>query len=257
MKRHGRWGLVVLFLVGCRAEPTAYERASLTRGGRLYDDWMEERGVTVTQPNPGYALTMGKVTDAPQTWRCTECHGWDYRGVEGAYRTGAHFTGVMGVLHARQDPKEELFEVIKNGIEGEAMSAFGSQAYSDEDLWDLVRFLKEGTVELSLHLDPEGGLLHADAAAGKVLFEQGLPGTDPAKTCVACHGADGKKVNFHEGEAEPEYLGTVAAEDPWEFQHHVRCGHPGGLTMPAFQDLGWTLENVLDVLAFVRTLPAQ
>lgn len=258
----GLWGLG-LVCAGCEAttparmsEPTPYEQASVTRGARLYDNWMKEKGVTVTEPNPGYALTAGQSTNPTATWSCNECHGWDYRGVEGAHGTGAHYTGVMGVLHAKSDEADELFELIKNGIPGEAMPGFAAQAHSDAEIWDLVKFVKEGTLDLSEHIEADGNLKHADAAAGKVLFEQGLPGSDPALACAACHGADGRKVNFHPAPAEPEYLGTVS-DNPWQFQHHVRFGYAGGLTMPAFSERGWTMQNIVDVLAHVQTLPTH
>src|SRR5690606_23615614 len=34
----------------------------------------------------------------PDTWRCKECHGWDYKGVLGQYGSGGHATGFAGVL---------------------------------------------------------------------------------------------------------------------------------------------------------------
>jgi mono/diheme cytochrome c family protein len=239
------------------SQPTAYEKASLTRGARLYDNWMKEKRVTPQGPNPGYALTPGKVTNVASTWRCNECHGWDYRGATGVYGSGSHYTGVVGVLHAKEDEADELFEVIKNGIEGKAMTSFVEQQHADADVWDLVKFIKEGTLDLSALIDSSGKPVGADVAVGKTLFEQGLPGTDPGATCAACHGTDGKRVNFHTAPQSPEFLGTVAQGNPWQFQHYVRFGYAGGPVMPAFNERGWTMQNVLDVLAYVQTLPVD
>jgi thiosulfate dehydrogenase len=232
------------------------ERASLTRGARLYDNWMKEKRVTMTEPNPGYAMTKGSSTNVAASWRCNECHGWDYRGVDGVYGAGAHFTGVEGVLHARDREPEELFKLIRDGVESEGMSAFSKQNFEKADLWDIVKFIREGTIDLSDRIDPQGKPVGADVAAGKVLYERGLPNTDPLQSCAGCHGLDGRRINFHTAPQTPEYLGTVA-QNPWQFQHYVRFGYAGGLVMPAFNDRGWSFQNVLDVLSYAQTLPAQ
>ena len=41
-----------------------------------------------------------------ETWRCVECHGWDYKGVSGAYAAGSHLTGFPGVLAAAAEMSE-------------------------------------------------------------------------------------------------------------------------------------------------------
>ncbi len=74
-------------------------------------------------------------------------------------------------------------------------------------------------------------------------------------TCTACHGQDGKTFNFGDA-SEPEYVGTIAVDNPWEFFHKVRFGQPG-TAMPAGDDLGWTLEDVANLLAYAQTLPAK
>ena len=38
------------------------------------------------------------------TWRCKECHGWDYAGKDGAYGSGDHRTGIVGVLGTAMTP---------------------------------------------------------------------------------------------------------------------------------------------------------
>lgn len=251
--------LAVVLCAGCggsTSSSTPYQRADLVRGARLFDNWMKEKRLTLTTPNPGYALTQGKSTSVTASWRCNECHGWDYRGKDGAYATGSHFTGVIGVLDARADPPEEVFDTVRNGVEGKAMTAFGKQQFSDADIWDLAKFLREGTIDLKANTDATGNLVGGDAVAGKVLYEQGLPGTDYYQTCAYCHGTDGRRVNFHTAPQAPEYLGTVT-DSPAQFVHHVRFGYAGGNVMPAHHDRGWTVKNVLDVLAYAETLPTK
>ncbi len=56
---------------------------AMARGGQLYDNWM-----AVTEADkpigthPAYPKA-GKKKGA-STWRCKECHGWDYMGKDGA-----------------------------------------------------------------------------------------------------------------------------------------------------------------------------
>lgn len=231
--------------------------ASQARGAKLYDSWFKEKGVTLTDPNPGYALTAGKQTSITATWRCSECHGWDYAGSAGVNGSGSHFTGVTGLQDVPSDPPDETFQIVHDGVPGEGMTAFSPQL-SDSDIWDLVKFLTEGVVDLTPYLDgATGAPLAGDPARGKDLFENGLPGADPAHTCAHCHGLDGKKLNFHEPPEAPEYLGTVA-DNPWMVQHRIRFGVAGEPEMPSFElDMGWTMENVMDVISYVRTLPTE
>lgn len=68
-----------------------------------------------------------------------------------------------------------------------------------------------------------------------------------------CHGSVGIGINF--GDAEnPEYVGTVAYNNPWEFIHKVRNGQPG-TRMPSAIINDWSENDILDLLTFARTLP--
>ena len=50
-----------------------------------------------------------------------------------------------------------------------------------------------------------------------------------------------------------DFVGLIANENPWEFQHKVRFGQPG-TPMPA-QDILLTLDEVSDLSAYAQTLP--
>ncbi|MHC5005427.1 MAG: hypothetical protein ACYTJ0_20185, partial [Planctomycetota bacterium] len=64
------------------------------RGGLMYDKWWTVAGVAEpVGTHPLYPV------DGPQTgsstFRCKECHGWDYKGADGAYGKGSsHYTGI-------------------------------------------------------------------------------------------------------------------------------------------------------------------
>ena len=238
------------------SDTTPYQRADLTQGARLFDNWMKEKGATPTAINPGYLRTKGTSKSVTSTWRCNECHGWDYQGVDGTYATGSHYTGVQGLLVAQGDPPEHLFAFVQGGSEAKGMTAFGvEQSFTDEDIWDLVKFIKEGTADFAGRIDlATGKPIKGTAAAGKELYEKGLPGSSPFQTCLYCHGADGRKFNFHTAPQAPEGLPDVVS-DPFQFTHHVRFGYSGGVLMPPYNERGWTVDNVMDVLAYVQTLP--
>ena len=93
---------------------------------------------------------------------------------------------------------------------------------------------------ISLNSHAEG-----NAAAGK----------EKSQLCAACHGVDGKAINFHDAD-EPEFIGTIAADNPWEFFHKASFGQPGE-PMPQGLALGWTLQDIADVIAFAQTLPTE
>jgi len=73
-------------------------------------------------------------------------------------------------------------------------------------------------------------------------------------SCIACHGEDGRVLNFGSTD-EPEYVGTIALDNPWEFLHKIWSGQPGAAGMPAAMDEGWSLQDLVDLLAFAQTLP--
>jgi thiosulfate dehydrogenase len=65
----------------------------------------------------------------------------------------------------------------------------------------------------------------------------------------------GRWFNFGTTE-DPAYIGTVANENPWEFFHKMRFGHPG-TPMPRLDLLGWTLDQAAAIGAYSVTLPTE
>lgn len=106
-------------------------------------------------------------------------------------------------------------------------------------------FMSEEMADITPYVTPDGSV-SGDPAHGRELFNG---------TCAACHGVDGKAINFHDAE-EPEYVGTVASENPWEFFHKASFGQPGA-PMPVGRALGWTMQDIADVLSYAQTLPVE
>ena len=55
-------------------------------------------------------------------------------------------------------------------------------------------------------------------------------------------------------EGVDEFLGNVAARDPWRFLHRTRFG-VAGTNMPIGTELGWSASDGRDILLFAQSLP--
>ncbi len=216
--------------------------ASVSKGGRLYDKWWQEAGVD--EPSADQSLWATQTTNTRSggdTWRCKECHGWDYKGAEGAYGSGSHFTGFPGVLDAQSKSVDDLVVILTGGV----IADHDFSAMGEDAITDLANFIKEGLVDVTPLIDAETkAAIGGDVTQGEELY---------SATCVSCHGEDGKALNFGSAD-EPEYVGTIALDNPWEFIHKVRAGQPG-TGMPASLDANWSMQDVLDLLVFAQTLP--
>ena len=232
-------------MLAAAATPDA---ASVARGGLLYDTWW-----TVVpgaaEPKENQALWSLQTTNKRKgsvSWRCKECHGWDYKGKDGAYGSGSRFTGFPGVWDAAQKKSVSELAAILRGSANPQHNF--SSVLRPEDITDLANFLKGGLVDVMKYVDykskqPIGG----DVERGRAQYA----------LCGACHGPDGKKLNFGD-EKEPEFVGTVAKANPQEFIHKIWVGQPGSNPpMPGALVLGWDIKQVLDVLAYSQTLPEK
>ena len=115
----------------------------IAEGGRLYDKWWEEYDLNKpSTTNPAYPAS-GKKKGAA-TWRCKECHGWDYQGRRGAYGKGSHFTGIKGIdAYAGREPNL-IVNILKNDLHNfdEVMLDYG--------LLRVAQFVSKGQVDNSL-----------------------------------------------------------------------------------------------------------
>ena len=220
--------------------PTA---PSISLGGELYDKWWAVTGADEpTTDQPLWKTQTTNTRTGADTWRCKECHGWDYKGVEGAYGSGSHKTGFKGILASASLSAEELAAWLT----GTANPDHDFSAVLEEyQIAALAAFVRDGLVDTAVYINADK-TVNGDPAKGKTLFDD---------TCTACHGEDGKTLNFGD-EANPEYVGTIASDNPWEFFHKAWFGQPG-TNMPAGIDLGWTLEDIAHLLAYAQSLPAK
>lgn len=224
------------FAHGAPAEPS--EAWTIAAGGRLYDNWW----LTLDKPapktrNPAYPAA-GKAKDT-DTWRCKECHGWDYLGRDGDYATGSHATGIKGLRDVQGRPPADLEKILRG-----RHRFLTADILSDVELGRLALFLSKGQHDISAALQGRPGKSTGSASRGKDIYQT---------TCAACHGFDGRLLNWG-SEKEPEYIGTSANVFPEEFLHKARNGHTGAvmINLRAFP-----MQDAIDVHAYAQTLPVK
>jgi mono/diheme cytochrome c family protein len=221
--------------------------ADLVMGGLLYDKWWVTAGVDEPEgTNPVYPTEENAMFSDPprmgsQTFRCKECHGWDYFGVDGFYGPpSSHFTNIEGVLHFDDHFPQEIHDIIAFGIPGEMLAYEG--LISDDDIWDLTKFIVDGLIDDMLIVDyssPDNAVLPPFSQEnGEVVYND---------ACAECHGIDGEGLEAFD--TEEISIHEVAVENPPEFIHKARFGNPGTL-MPSMIDLGFSTQDVKDVLAY-------
>jgi thiosulfate dehydrogenase len=223
------------------------EDMHISRGGQLYDNWWKAT-VDTRKPEGDHPLWKTQTSNKRNgysTYRCKECHGWDYRGKDGAYSRGSHYTGFGGVYATSQKMTvKEIIEVL-NGSTNKDHDFSGY--LSESDISDLSLFLKKGTIDLTELINAEGLPSGGDIAAGRSFY---------AVNCMTeCHGKDGMAINF-KSEETPEFLGTIANKNPWEFIHKVRAGQPGTRMSAGMIDK-WSTNDLLNLLAYTKTLPQE
>jgi len=189
--------------------------AKIAEGGRLYDKWWQEYDLKEpTSTHPAYPVS-GKKKGAT-TWRCKECHGWDYRGNQGAYSKGSHFTDIIGIQNYNGKPIEDIVSILKD------KNHQYDTVMLDKALRLIALFVSEGQIETTKFIDKKTKKAKGDFKIGNHVF---------ADKCVRCHGIDGNDINFGD-DVEPEYVGTVASKNPWEAIHKIYNGHPGSMMGP-------------------------
>ncbi len=121
-------------------EPEAYDNATAARGGQLYDTWWIVTGASEPTTTHAFYPPFGEKSGS-DTWRCTECHGWDYIGKDGGYRTGSHYTGIDG-LYPNLSSVWVAYKNIRDN------HGYGDAGLTDADVWDLVKFYREELIDI-------------------------------------------------------------------------------------------------------------
>ncbi len=225
------WGLSVTTANTANADGLS-EPAALARGGQLYDKWFKVVGADKpAATHPSYPSAGKKKGDA--TWRCKECHGWDYMGKDGAYAKGSHFSGIKGVGGMAGAKPAAIVAVLKDKTHDLAGKM------DDGDFQDLALFVSKGQVDMDKYIDRATKAPKGDKVKGKAYFET---------ICIGCHSIDGTKPKDME-----KPLGAQMG-NPWEVMHKIVNGQPDE-KMPALRALD--RQVVVDIMAHLTTLPKE
>ena len=110
------------------------------------------------------------------THRCKSCHGWDYKGKDGAYSSGKYMTGIKGTKFYNGKEKKEIISILTNKLHN-----FGDKM-SPEDLDDLAFIVSNGQVDFTKFIDSKTNLVKTgNVKQGKEYFDT---------VCAKCHGTD-------------------------------------------------------------------
>jgi len=147
----------------------------LAAGGRIYDNWWE--ALDREEPegtHPAYPAAGAQ--EGTTTWRCKECHGWDYMGVDGVYRSGSHYTGIPGINGAIGMDEATIASTLRSAPHG-----YTEEMINDEELARLAAFVSRGQVDMSAYINLETRVIIAgDIDHGRAIFQT---------VCAACHGS--------------------------------------------------------------------
>jgi thiosulfate dehydrogenase len=228
-------GIAAITLLVATAAPTyalAETESAKARGGKLYDKWYAVVGAEApTESHPLYPADKKYAQKPKSNWRCKECHGWDYMGADGAYKSGKHTSGIKGINGAAGRDVGEIVALLKDEKHG-----YGDKL-GDADLKDLAMFVSAGQIDMDDYIDrsnkkPKGG----NAAKGAAYYNT---------MCAQCHGMDGK---------QPKGMKSFAKQmgNPWEVMHKILNGQPDE-DMPALRALD--RQIVVDIMSHMGTLP--
>lgn len=256
-------------------------------GGRLYDKfWAEEptgTGFTFNNSNLSTQEQLDGIKSNGDFFRCKQCHGWDRLGRGGAYSNRAPNTSRPNVADldltsvVTRYSEQELFAAIKadsanrrdtdtdlstydpteNNIVGDQMPNY-SLIFTDEQIWDLVKFFALEAVDTSQIYDLTLGAgtypdrdrtfsnlgKDGNAANGDTLF---------ANTCKDCHGADGTAFMVDGGKYT---VGRHVRGKPYEDILKIKFGNPGSIMGPKLTDIN-DIKDLFKALANTDNYPDE
>lgn len=213
------------------------------RGGRLYVAWdLVDENTSPRKKNPLWPANTPNTVPFGTTWRCVNCHSWDYTGSSSPTQTNLFrhmdYPSLFNMMG--KDPDD-----ILPWLNGEVNPLHDFSAYlTPEDMNDLSAFLSMGLVTPDLIANVETRQVSGTLSVGEESYNE---------FCTSCHGVEGEKINFGTTHV-PTFMGDLALANPWRVAHTIRYGHLSS-RMPAADALGLAFSQQIDILAYAQTLP--
>ena len=240
------FGLLVLLMLGFsygqHVVPKGLNGDPIS-GGRIYDNWMRALDLKSPEFNqPLWAEQSSNPRIGDITWRCKECHGWDYKGAEGAFSSNSFrytgFPSLSGVIGSSQEDVAAWLDGTNNSNHNFV------EVTNYNAMNDVTAFLLTMQIDAALFIDYNSGLALGNEGNGHSIY---------LDNCAACHGDLGREINFSAG-GKPLFIGDIAVVDPWRALHKIRFGTAKG-NMPSAENNGLSLGEISDVLAYAQSLP--
>lgn len=243
-------------------EPPPYDVASVSRGGIMFDRfWSTEAGFNQSDTN------IFLFNSKTEFFRCKQCHGWDNLGRFGSYigrgpnldRPNVAGMNLYSIIQNKSP--QEIFNLL-NSVTNRRDVTYEFSAYTPSDpndsahkmpnygqiltssqMWDLVKFLKEGAFDVSQLYDASYTGIYPTGSAS--FFNIGKDGNSSnganyyLANCSLCHGTDGTAILV-----EGMTVGKFTRSKPYEVQHKVKYGQIGS-SMTGVFDI--TLSHVKDL----------
>lgn len=255
-----------------------YDMADVVWGGRMYDKWWSQEDGTMPAAPAETATThelwpaTNTAKSGETTWRCKSCHGWDYRGAAGAYGdpNSSYFTEIAGIIPITDGPQptlttpEEIYNFLHDGLVGDVSHGLGALIEQDMAFYALTKFVVTMQEEAAAARSPADFIDDVTkettgvAADGEMHYAM----TATEGGCVECHGADGRLLDFADGNPATlpnEFIDTYANGNPWETLHKIRFGQPGSSPfMTGLQDIAGLagqdiIQMSIDIVAYAQT----
>ncbi|HWA05239.1 MAG TPA: c-type cytochrome [Ignavibacteria bacterium] len=271
--------LVIMLTMGCGEDSVTvvtippYDTASSSRGGILFDKfWSLEAGFNQNDTN------MALYNSRPDFFRCSHCHGWDNLGRFGSYigrgpnNDRPNVAGMNLYSIVQNKTPQELFNTLNSSVSRRDITfEFGAYVPGDpndsahkmpnygqiltyEQMWDLVKFLKEGALDVTQIYDASYSGTYPNGSA--VFYNIGRDGNSLegslyySANCSSCHGVNGTSIligNMSAGQFTRSY--------PFEVQHKVKYGQLGTSMTGKFEISLLQLKNLFKALSDTSAFP--
>ena len=225
------------------------------RGSHLYDNLLIEAGVAGLGDNPLAAFAVnpaglaGTGLAGDEGWRCVNCHGYDFEGME---FLGGATNNILELKEVRGIDEPYVYSVLTSGFDILANGALinvhnYSTILTDLQRADLGDFTAEETFDTHVYLKASAGgtvVNAADLMAYGMEIWNGTVQPNPpldggngsmrdvqgnAFDCATCHNPTSTITDAQ--------VFTLAKTDPWLFLYRTMWGSPRTGSNPSIGDI--------------------